>query len=130
MSATNRVVVTGVTGFLGSHIGRRLAAEGAQVTGAVRSPEKGAWLESEGISLEAIKRAEKEACHVIRLVETRGRRSAGLLQLAGTGARLVETDLLEWSDGPAHDGPDVELTLRPFEIRTYKIVYRADASNL
>lgn len=51
MSAKNRVVVTGITGFLGSHIGRHLAAKGAQVTGAVRSPEKGAWLQDQGISM-------------------------------------------------------------------------------
>ncbi len=51
MAATNKVVVTGATGFLGSHIARRLAAGGAQVTGAVRTPSRGAWLGAEGIDM-------------------------------------------------------------------------------
>ncbi len=49
--ANKRVAVTGVTGFLGSHIARALLDRGAQVIGAVRSPEKGAWLRDLGVEL-------------------------------------------------------------------------------
>ena len=47
---------------------------------------------------------------------------AGVLQVADRSAALVETDLMEWTDGDriSCDG-DVELVLGPFEIRTYKI---------
>lgn len=42
------VVVTGATGFLGSHITLALLDAGAEVIGAVRTPAKGAWLVERG----------------------------------------------------------------------------------
>ncbi len=42
------VVVTGATGFLGSHIALALLDAGAEVIGAVRTPAKGAWLVERG----------------------------------------------------------------------------------
>ena len=42
-----RVVVTGATGFLGTHIVRALQQSGLDVVGAVRSPQKGAHLDIE-----------------------------------------------------------------------------------
>jgi alpha-mannosidase len=78
-------------------------------------------LVSDGISLEVLKQAEREDCLVVRLVETRGCRSCGVLHLP-EGARLVETGLMEWDDGAVISGSTaVEVTLSPFEIRTYKI---------
>ncbi len=47
------VVVTGATGFLGSHISLALMAAGAQVIGAVRTPVKGAWLVERGARMVA-----------------------------------------------------------------------------
>jgi len=47
------VVVTGATGFLGSHISLALMAAGAQVIGAVRTPAKGAWLVERGARMVA-----------------------------------------------------------------------------
>lgn len=49
--AGQMIVVTGATGFLGSHIALALASAGADVVGAVRSPDKGAWLEARGVRL-------------------------------------------------------------------------------
>lgn len=46
-----RVVVTGATGFVGSHLCEALLARGARVVGAVRDPAKGAWLEALGVQL-------------------------------------------------------------------------------
>lgn len=46
-----RVAITGVTGFLGSHLAQVLAARGVEVVGVVRDPAKGAWLASERIGL-------------------------------------------------------------------------------
>ncbi len=46
-----RVVVTGATGFVGSHIALALEAAGATVVGAVRSPDKGQWLVHRNVSL-------------------------------------------------------------------------------
>ncbi|MDD4052767.1 MAG: glycosyl hydrolase-related protein, partial [candidate division Zixibacteria bacterium] len=79
-------------------------------------------LTGDGVSLEVIKKAEKENCLILRIVETRGRHSIGRLMANMKGAVLEETDLLEWSPGErfAADQP-VELQLKPFEIRTFKL---------
>jgi alpha-mannosidase len=80
-------------------------------------------LEGAGLSLEVVKKAEKEECRVIRIVETRGGRSSGTLTVADSAARLVETNLMEWTDGRAVScAKPIPVTLDAFEIRTYKIV--------
>lgn len=53
------IVVTGATGFLGSHIALALVAAGAEVIGAVRSPNKGAWLAARGVRLIAADLTDK-----------------------------------------------------------------------
>ena len=81
------------------------------------------WLlEGEGLSLEVVKKAEKEMCHVLRIVETQGRQARGKLHLKGKTRKVVGTDLMEWQDGVslAFDGY-VSLDLKPFEILTVKI---------
>ncbi len=79
-------------------------------------------LEATGISMEVLKQAEKANHLIVRLVETLGRRSSGTLTLAD-GGKLVETNLMEWTDGAVIDATmPVALTLKPFEIRTYKIL--------
>ena len=84
--------------------------------------ENGGYSENADSSLicRQLKKAEKEECRVIRLVETAGRFSKARLH---TEAELVETDLLEWNDG-AHlkpTGGSIELEFRPFQIRTFKL---------
>ncbi len=84
------------------------------------------WISSGdgSISIEAMKRAEKENCHVIRLVETKGRNSSATLQFADPSAKIVECDIMEWKNtgSPRPCAKGVEIKMRPFEIRTYKIV--------
>ena len=85
-------------------------------------------LDADGISLEVLKKAEREACLVLRLVETRGCRSTGTLHLPAD-AVLVATGLMEWDDGAVVAGqPAVPVTLAPFEIRTYKLRRAAPAT--
>ncbi len=76
----------------------------------------------EGIELAVLKRAEKEKCLVVRVVETRGVRARGELVCANGKAKLVPTDLMEWNDDMkgARAGR-IALELAPFEIRTFKI---------
>jgi len=38
-----RVLVTGITGFIGSHLAERLVAEGAKVSAIGRRPVKDLW---------------------------------------------------------------------------------------
>lgn len=79
-------------------------------------------LEGEGASLEVVKKAEKEDCLVIRVVETRGRESRAVLRVEDPDAELLPTDLMEWKDGDSINCSEpVDLLLRPFEILTFKI---------
>ncbi len=76
----------------------------------------------EGISLEVVKKAEKEDCLILRITEALGRHSSGELIVDIPGAKLIETDLMEWNDGiiQSCDKP-ISLRMQPFEIRTYKL---------
>jgi alpha-mannosidase len=72
-----------------------------------------------GLSMTVLKKAEKEECLVVRVVETLGKTSSGILWATG---RVVETNLMEWVDGkPVEVKGEMPMTLAPFEIRTYKV---------
>ncbi len=66
------VLVTGVTGFIGSHVAERLLALGANVRGLARSANKGAWLNERGVEIvegdltdvESLRRAVR-GCDVV-----------------------------------------------------------------
>ncbi len=76
-------------------------------------------LSGEGLSLEVLKKAEKEDCHIVRVVETRGGEATG--QLHCSAGTVLETDLMEWVDGQEHDCREFDLRLGKFEIRTLKL---------
>ena len=80
-----------------------------------------------GVSLEVLKKAEKEACRVIRLVERLGCETTATVVLADPTATLVETDLLEWDNLQNLGSGCVEVAMKPFEIRTFKILNREGA---
>ncbi len=88
------------------------------MAGKVQFPVK---LESDSLSLEAVKKAEKSDALVLRIVETKGIPGRGRLYL--NGKRLVETDIPEWHDSPEYEvrSGTAEITLKPFEIKTFKI---------
>ncbi len=46
-----QVLITGVTGFIGSHLAQRLLAEGVAVRGLARRPDEAAWLAAEGAQI-------------------------------------------------------------------------------
>ena len=80
-------------------------------------------VEGDGIALAVLKKAEKEDCLVVRIVETKGRHSSGSIKLRDGAATLVQTNLMEWTteeELPCKHETAIELA--PFEIRTYKIV--------
>lgn len=80
-------------------------------------------LESDSVSLEVVKKAEKENCLVIRAVETHGATAKAVLHLRDKALRVIETNLLEWTEDAVFQpvNGDLELTFRPFEIRTFKL---------
>jgi alpha-mannosidase len=66
-----------------------------------------------------LKKAEKENQWVIRIIETHGRESSGILTLSGS---LTECDLMEWNDIGSIKKVENEfpITLKPFELKTFK----------
>jgi alpha-mannosidase len=80
-------------------------------------------LEAEDISMEVCKKAEKEDCLVIRLVETKGRRSKGVLSFNKAVEKVVKTNMIEWEDNGTVTVNDqkAEVELNPFEIVTFKV---------
>jgi len=84
-------------------------------------------VEGRGLSLTALKKAEKEDKHVLRIVETLGRHSRGRLISHVGKVRVMETNLMEWEDGPvAIADPTLDLACRPFEIKTLLVEPVAD----
>ncbi len=80
-------------------------------------------LESDSLSLEVVKKAEKEDCRIIRIVETKGLHGKGVLKLRNPEMQLIETGLTEWNELGASSA---EIAMKPFEIKTFKLkeVYR------
>ena len=78
--------------------------------------------ENGGVSLEVLKKAEKEDALVIRVVETKGEHSTGELVFSSEDFLALETtSLMEWEKGekiPVRKGK-ATLSLAPFEIRTF-----------
>ena len=71
------------------------------------------------ISIEAIKKAEKENCYVIRLVEQFGKTCETGFELQDN-YKLTETNLMEWEEFKTIKR-DEKISFKPFEIKTYKI---------
>jgi len=76
----------------------------------------------DGLELSVLKKAEKENAWILRVVETHGRVSNGSIQING---EVTECDLMEWNElgAPQTVEGSLELTLDPFEIRSYKVTY-------
>jgi alpha-mannosidase len=75
----------------------------------------------EGVSLEVVKKAEKRDSVVIRLVERRGCRTTATVTMSNPDAKLVETDLMEWTDGDELGSGAIEIEMKPFDILTFEI---------
>ena len=73
-----------------------------------------------GLELSVLKKAEKEDCLIVRIVETHGRKSKGSLILNGL---VTECNLMEWDNlfSSIKVNGEMPLSLSPFEIKTYKI---------
>ena len=79
-------------------------------------------VEGDGVSLEVLKKAEKEDALVLRVVETLGRRMHAYLSCQDKNKTLVETNLLEWTEEKTFStAQPVGIDLGPFEIRTFKL---------
>ena len=80
-------------------------------------------LESDSVTLEIVKKAEKENCLILRMTETHGEHGKAHLSWDDPNAKLVETNLIEWSEEGVipRSGNGFDLEFKPFEIRTFKV---------
>ncbi len=58
-----RALITGVTGFIGSHLAERLLAEGVGVRGLARRPAEAAWLAQQGAEIVQADLAQRAGLH-------------------------------------------------------------------
>ena len=79
-------------------------------------------VEGQGVRLEVLKKGEKEESRIIRLVEHRGRESVAKLTPVNKNESLLEVDLMEWKDLENYGQGEVEVSMKPFEIRTFKLL--------
>ena len=80
-------------------------------------------IESDGVSMEVIKKAERDDSIIIRLVEIRGRHSKAELTFPESIRQITETDLMEWNDSAPLplQKQRISLTLKPYEIMTLSL---------
>ena len=79
-------------------------------------------LDSDNVTLEVVKKAEKEDCIVIRMLETKGEAANAVLNLNGS-YKVIGTNLMEWTEEEEYavfDGK-VALDFKPFELKTLKL---------
>ncbi|MBO5689755.1 MAG: alpha-mannosidase 2c1, partial [Lentisphaeria bacterium] len=78
-------------------------------------------LAGDGVTLGAVKRAEKSEDLIIRLAEKSGRHSKAVLTFPQSVC-ISACDMLEWEDlSPAESADRLELEFTPFEIKTLRI---------
>lgn len=78
-------------------------------------------LDGDGVTLGAVKRAEKSEDLIIRLAEKSGRHSKAVLTFPQSVC-ISACDMLEWEDlSPAESTDRLELEFTPFEIKTLRI---------
>tara|TARA_B100000900_G_scaffold367348_1_gene343783 strand:+ start:67 stop:354 length:288 start_codon:yes stop_codon:yes gene_type:complete len=79
-------------------------------------------LSGQGLELSVLKKAEKEDCCIVRVVETHGRNSRGVLHFHGS---INECNLIEWENLDKKENVQGEflINLSPFEIKTYKVLF-------
>ena len=82
-------------------------------------------VEGQGVSIEAVKRAERSDDLIVRVVETRGRHASATVRLSkGCGFKRVSfTNAIEWTDDGVLSLKDGEgsLALHPFQIVTLRL---------
>ncbi len=97
------------------------------VAGALREPwQAPCRIDAAGIRIEVIKKAEKSADTIVRVVECAGKYSEGTLRV-DPAFTLHDCDLLEWQEAGAPLAVDnnFALAMRPFEIRSFRLRRRA-----
>ena len=78
---------------------------------------------NDSVQIDVVKKAEDEDCLIVRLHECRGGRGKLVLSSEYPVVKLVPCNLLEHDCGDAVLGAEVELFVKPFEIKTFKMYF-------
>ena len=76
-----------------------------------------------GVQIDVVKKAEDEDCLIVRTHECRGGRCALTLSSDYPVKKIVPCNLLERDCGEGVEGSAIELTYRPFEIKSFKLYF-------
>lgn len=78
---------------------------------------------TDGVQIDAVKKAEDEECLIVRMHECRGGRHEVRLESEFPVKRIVPCNLLEHDCGEATEGSRVDFVIKPFEIKTFKFFF-------
>jgi alpha-mannosidase len=83
-----------------------------------------ATVDAENVIIDTVKRAEDSAALIVRLYEAYGQRGDVMLTFGRKPKHVTECDLMEENDKPVRTkGAAVRFFIRPFEIRTFKVMF-------
>jgi len=78
-------------------------------------------IDSNAVIVDAIKKADKEDCIILRVHECRGTHTEVKIETGKPLKAFVVCNLLEENLAPKTEAPKIETVLRPFEIKTFKL---------
>lgn len=93
------------------------------VSGQFVDSRKLVAVSTDGVQIDVVKKAEDEDCLVVRLHECRGGREKVKLSSEFPVKRMVPCNMLEHDCGEAVEGSEVEFTVKPFEIKNFKLYF-------
>lgn len=94
------------------------------VPGAPRDIRRIVKMDSNRVHIDALKKAEKEDCLVLRIHECRGSRGALTITSDYPLRAWAPCNLLEEALGEQREGNMIHTEIKPFEIQTYKLWFR------
>ena len=93
------------------------------VSGVFGDSRRIVTVSTDAVLIDVVKKAEDEECLIVRMHECRGSRCKVTMQSEYSVKRIVPCNLLEHDQGDAIEGASVEFTIKPFEIKTFKLYF-------
>jgi alpha-mannosidase len=101
-----------------------LAVAAAASKGSLPAAGSLAAIDSEHVVIDTVKKAEDSDAVIVRLYEDLGQRGDAEITFGQAPKKVTECDLMEENDTPVQvKGSTATLSVKPFEIRTLKVVF-------
>ena len=101
----------------------RLNIPAQVVSGVFGDNRKVVTVSTDAVLIDVVKKAEDENCLIVRLHECRGGKSKVTMQSEYPVKRITPCNLLEHNQGEAVEGNKIDFTIKPFEIKTFKMEF-------